>query len=241
MTITIHYCQWCAAVYDGATITECENCHQIVTHFSLDVPGVNLAEQSRIETNYRGAIRSMVRGLWTGNLDLDQAFDSGDTAIRFGLTQAWNAGLQSVGVQPSEQSPAERIELQRIINNEASRLFAFLVDVEAGSKANGGALKPQMARADLWINRARDVKNQARAIAQTDPKLKWVVGPTEESCTTCNDKLNGKVKRASTWRRRNLHPQGGPNPQLICRGWNCLCVFEPTDEPLSRGPLPKTP
>lgn len=238
--ITIHYCQWCAAVYDDATIQECTTCHSRVSHFDLEVPDVNLAEQGRIETNYRGAIRSMVRGLWTGNLDLDQAFDSGETAFRFGLTQAWNAGLQSVGVQPSEQSPAQRIELQQIINREISLLFSFLVDIEAGSKANGGKLAPQMARADKWISRAADVESRARVTAQTDPKLKWILGPTDVSCPSCL-KLENKVKRASTWKRLDLHPRNPPNEKIICRGWNCLCVFQPTTDKLSRGPLPKTP
>lgn len=241
MIVSIHYCQWCASVYDNAAIQECTNCHQIVTHFELEIPDVDLKEQSRIESNYRNAIRSMVRGLWVGALDFDQAFDAGETAIRFGLTQAWNAGLKSVGVLPSEQSPEQRIELQQIITTEIGHLFGFLLDVEAGSKANGGKLGPQMDRADLWISRAVDVENRARVTAQTDPKLKWILGPTDLHCPTCEGKLNGKVKRASTWKRRNILPRRPPNESLSCMGWNCLCVLQPTAEPLSRGPLPNVP
>ena len=57
------------------------------------------------------------------------------------------------------------------------------------------------------------------------------------NCSTCL-RLDGKVKRASEWEAANLHPQSPPNEKLLCRGWRCACVLEPTTEPLSRGPLP---
>lgn len=234
--ITIRYCPLCAAVYTDATIKECTNCHAAVTHY--DLPSI-LAEQDKAEANYSNAIRSMVRGLWAGVLDIDQAFDVGETSIRFGLTQAWNAGLKSVGEIPSEQSPQQRIELQQIINNEISLLFPFLLDVEAGSKANGGKLGTQMKRADMWTLRARDVENRARVAAAGDPKLKWVLGPTEH-CNSCS-KLANKIKRASVWRRAGITPQSPPNPMLDCGGYRCQCTLEPTTEPLSRGPLPRLP
>jgi hypothetical protein len=239
MKTIIHYCPWCASIYLEPQ-DECATCHSMVESVELDV-GVDLREQGRIAGNYRNAIRNMVRGLWSGVFDIDGAFDVGETAIRFGLTQAWNAGLQSVGVLPSEQSPAQKIELQQIIGKELSFLFAFLLKVEAGSKANGGKLGPQMARADMWASRAVDVENRARVTAQTDPKLKWILGPTDLHCPTCDGKLNGKVKRASTWKRRDILPRRPPNASLDCQGWNCLCVLQPTTEPLSKGPLPNVP
>lgn len=237
---TIRYCPNCATVYAGTPIQECESCHQNVTDFDLVVPAADLAEQDKAERNYRSAIRSVVRGLWAGIFDLDQAFDVGETSIRFGLTQAWNAGLKSVGVLPSEQSPEQKIELQRIINLETSLLFPFLLDIEAGSKANGGKLKPQMVRGEMWALRATDVESRARVSAENDPKLMFVLGQTKEHCGSCL-KLAGKVKRASTWRRLGIRPQAPPNPLLDCGGWKCLCFFEPTTEPLSRGPLPRLP
>lgn len=220
--IVIHYCQWCASVYTDATIQECMSCHQIITHFELYVPVTNLAEQGRIgrvERNYRHAIRTMVRGLWTGIFDIDQAFESGEIGMRRRLMQAWNEGLQSVGVLPSEQSPAQRIEIQQIISREISLLFPFLLDIEAGSKANGGLLRPQMERAGKWISRAVDVENRARVTAESDPKLAWRVDDSKENCPTCGGKLRDKVKRASTWRRRNILPRRPPNSSIACGGW----------------------
>ena len=236
----IHYCPNCATVHTDATIRECTNCHQEIAHFELVVPATDLTEQDNAERNYRSAIRSMVRGLWAGIFDLDQAFDVGETSIRFGLTQAWNAGLKSVGVLPSEQSPEQRIELQQIINRETSLLFPFLLDIDAGSKANGGKLKPQMKRGETWALRATDVESRARVTALSDPKLMFMLGATKEHCGSCL-KLAGKVKRASTWLRLGIRPQAPPNPLLDCGGWKCLCSFRPTTEPLSKGPLPRLP
>jgi hypothetical protein len=53
----------------------------------------------------------------------------------------------------------------------------------------------------------------------------------------CNDclKLEGKVKRASVWEASGIRPQ---SHALECRGYNCQCSLEETNEPLSRGPLP---
>jgi hypothetical protein len=239
--VTIHYCQLCATIFDDATIQECANCQVPVLHFDLVVPDADLVEQDKAERNYRSMIRSMVRGLWSGVLDLDQAFDAGVTGMRLFLTQAWNAGLKSVGVLPSEQSPEQRIELQQIINRETTFLFSFLVDIEAGNKASGGKLGPQMKRAEKWITRASDVESRARVTAASDPKLKWHVGPTEMSCISCGKKLRNKIKKASTWRRRNIFPRRPPNASLSCKGFNCLCQLLPTTEPLSRGPLPNVP
>lgn len=231
----IYLCPNCLETYEHKT-RACGRCDGPVFEFNLDVP---LVEQDSIQVNYRGAIRSMVRGLWTGVIDIDQAFDAGDVAIRNSLTRAWNAGMQSVGVMPSEQSPEERIEIAQIINNEVSRLFSFLLDIEDNDKASGAKLAPHMNRAEMWISRVADVESRARVAARTDPKLKWVLGPTEH-CKSCV-RVAGKVKRASSWKKAGIHPRNPPNSMLDCGGYRCQCDLVPTTEPLSRGPLPKLP
>lgn len=213
--VTIHYCQLCAVVFDDGTVQECTNCQAPVQHFVLEVPAVDLIEQDRAERNYRNMIRAIVRALWSGVFDLDQAFDAGLTGMHGVLTFAWNTGLRSVGVLPSEQSPEQRIELQQIINRETSLLFSFLKDIEAANKASGGLLRVQMKRAEKWITRAGDVESRARVTAVSDPKLKWHVNDAKENCATCGKKLRGKVKRSSTWRRRNIFPRRPPNAALV--------------------------
>jgi hypothetical protein len=174
-------------------------------------------------------------------MDLDQSFDLFVFNIRAGLTAAWHRGMRSVGLQPVDMTPQERIELAQIIQNETSRVFPFLIDVEQNSKANGGKLGPHTTRVNTWANRFPDVENRARLVAQNDPKLEWqinVVRQVEHNCNTCL-RLNGKVKRASAWQRADLHPQNPPNPHLECEGWLCGCALLPSDKPLSRGPLPR--
>ena len=190
---------------------------------------------------YRRGLRGPVRGLWSGAIDLDQAYDMLLTAIENGLTRAWHAGLAEVGILPAEMTPEERMALRQLIAGESQHIYGLLTDVEEGNKAAGGKLGPQFQRLEAWVTRALDASNRAKLMAAADPKLKWVVGPTKEHCTTCFDKLQGKVKRASTWRRLGIQPQSPPNPMLECGGWNCLCSLQPTDEPMSKGPLPKVP
>lgn len=190
--------------------------------------------------NYRGGIRSAVRALWLGLLDMDQFFDSMDTTIRNGIVAAWNEGAREVGVQPNELTPQERIAQQGMIISERSRIFEFGEFIEANSKANKGLLRTSFARAEAWILRAQDAKNRGVLSAKNDPKLKWIFDPAKENCRTCAA-LNGKIKRQSFWQRVGVRPQNPPNPLIECEGWRCGCQLVPTDEPLSRGRLPGLP
>jgi hypothetical protein len=116
----------------------------------------------------------------------------------------------------------------------------FGTDIIQGSKANEGKLTPLFKRLDLWVNQYDSTVGQAQTMACADKKLKWLLHGarfTEDPCTTCI-KLNGKVKRASFWLKRDIRPQDPPNPNLECDGWQCGCAFVVTDEPLSKGPLP---
>lgn len=200
---------------------------------------------------YRASIRSAVRGILTGALDFDQAFESIMSSVRRFLTRAWHKGMkEGSNIQPSEMTPEERIEIQKIISEENNHITGLLEFAEslaareaAGDIGRRAALNSAYARVDLWANRYPDVKTRALLMARGDPKLKWginVVRQVVENCATCL-KLNDKVKRKSFWVRVGVQPQNPPNAQLICGGWECGCALVVTDEPLSRGPLPRTP
>jgi hypothetical protein len=148
--------------------------------------------------------------------------------------------MRQAGLNPADITPQEQIALDARINDEFRHILPFGRDIEAGSKANKGKLRPLMNRAQAWTLRARDVSNQAKTMAQNDPKLMWVWDPAKEHCTSC-ERLNGKVKRASFWEASGVRPQNPDNPFLECRGWKCGCTFVVTDRPLSRGPLPRLP
>lgn len=173
-------------------------------------------------TNYRNGIRSAVRGYWVGALDFYQFYDGMEAAIRNGLTLAQYEGAKACGILPAELSPTERAALAQAIANEIGHIDGFAIEIEAGSKANGGKLGPLHAKAERWILRYKDVANQAKVSACKDQKLMWVhqaLGATKEPCGTCKDKLNGKVKRASYWQRVGVRPQNPPNSYLECEGW----------------------
>ncbi len=197
--------------------------------------------------NYRRGIRAAARGLWVGAMDYYQAYDSLLTAIEHRIPQAWYEGAAACGVSPSELSPEERQGIQVAKSNEISHIDALLIWVEQNSKAAGGKLGVVggtggvMSRIDIWVNRYGDIVNRAKVMACGDRKLIWRLGPTKVHCSTCRGKLKGKVKRASYWEKVGVYPSNPPNSNLECDGWNCLCFFELTDAPLSKGPLPSLP
>lgn len=209
-----------------------------------------LTEQSAGAAGYRREIRAGARGLWVGALDYYQAYDSLFTTISNRIPQAWHEGAKTCGILPSELSPIERQALQQAVTSEISHIDGLLTYIEEHSKAKGGKLgvvggtSGIMVRVEMWVNRYTDVVNHAKVMACADQKLKWVLHGafvTKEPCNTCANKLNGKVKRASYWQRVGVRPQNPPNWALDCGGWGCGCAFLLTDEPLSRGPLPKLP
>jgi len=157
------------------------------------------------QRSYTAEMRAMTRALWTGAMSWEQAFELGMFNIRVGLTNAWHRGMKSVGLQPADMTPEERIKLQQIIVEETRHLTPFLDAIERGSKANGGKLGPLMNRAKMWANRFRDVENQARQSAQNDPILMWQYGDTKH-CGDCL-RLNEKKKRASTGGARAFVPK----------------------------------
>ena len=163
--------------------------------------------------NYRGGIRAAVRGLWSGAFGLDDFVDAMFTTIDLGIVQAWNEGAREVGVQPNELTPEERIARRQMIQNERQHVFNFGLWIEENSRENGGKLGTVFNRAEKWILRARDAKNNGMLSARADPKLTWIYDETKEHCRTCA-KLHLKTKRKSFWERIGVKPQNAPNPQL---------------------------
>lgn len=185
------------------------------------------------ERRFGMSIRTGVRGLWSGALSFDQAWDHLRLTIEVGIAGAWYEGALDVGITPMELTPDERLALRRFQFDQLGHVSRLLATVEEHSKANNGRLGPLLKRAEMWTNRYRDARNQARTMAGRNEKLMWMLGPTEH-CVDCA-RLATKVKRASQWQRADLRPQ---SPDLECGGWRCQCELRPTRAPMSRGPLP---
>lgn len=188
---------------------------------------------------YRSALRSATRGYWSGVLDASQFADEMRNAMNRRLTQAWDEGAKECGIAPDEYTVDEQLALGRAINTEIQNISGFALRVNQNSRANDGELLPLLTRIDgLWVNRYNDLMNQAKTLACKDQKLEWIIGPTEEHCPSCL-KLNGKVKRGSTWASSGIRPQNPPNGRLACQGWNCRCRLDLTNKAVSKGPLPR--
>lgn len=184
--------------------------------------------------DYRRAVRESVRGLYSRQTDVFGFVDGMVSAIQRRFTEAWNNGMSEVGIQPSEQTSAERAELDFIINREISYVLPFANDIEIGRDRDGKTLSQFLTRAEMWINAYDRVRSKAMQMARTNPKLRWVVNPAKESCSDCL-RLNGRVYRAATWRRYNIAPK---MRQLECRGFRCGCSFVATTDAATPGRPP---
>ncbi len=161
-------------------------------------------------------------------------------AIRRGFTQAWAEGAKECGILPDEITVAEQTKLNSLISTNLGFVRDFGVAIRRGSKANGGLLRTQMTRSGVWVSRYTQVVQEAKAMSCADQKLKWVIDPTKDNCSSCV-RLNGKVKRASFWDERSIIPQVPDAGYLTCRGFNCGCTLRVTDDRVARGPLPNLP
>lgn len=187
------------------------------------------------EQDYKKAINAAVRMLWMGDTDLMGFVDGMVGSIQRGLTRAWNEGAGSCGIKPNELTVEELFALQGIINGEISHVLAYGQSIEKNSRANKGKLAPFLRRAQMWGNKYMAVFYQAQTTACADLKLKWVWNPLKEHCDSCKI-LNGRVYRASTWKKYDIYPR---MRRLMCHGLKCGCTFEITQEPCTPGHPPE--
>lgn len=191
--------------------------------------------------DYGRAVRAAVRGVWTGAFtSAAQGSDALFPAIRRYFLLAFNEGMAECGVKPEERTEKERKALVARIKEELSHVPAFMKAVYDGRKGSEKErpLPSFLSRAEMWTNRYTELRDLGKMMACGDRKLKWVLNPAKENCRDCI-RLNGKIKRASAWekaRAQGIYPQ---SPALACGGFRCGCTFLPTDEPMSKGPLPK--
>ncbi len=199
------------------------------------------------KARYQASLRAAVRGLWSGALDYDQAFDAMMSAIRRGITQAWNAGAAGCGIKPDELTPDERIARDIFIQNQFGSIGKLLTWVEQNRRGSGGVRLTQKpgvqsiyGRLGMWVNQYPSAQMKSGGMACGDEKRIWILGPTEH-CPTCK-KLAGKVKRYSFW-VRTVMPRNAPNDKLKCGGYKCQCTLVRVgmDVPITRGPLPRLP
>lgn len=189
---------------------------------------------------YRAALRSNVRGLWTGALSEAQFEDGMRSAINRRLTQAFLEGAEKCGVKEDELTNAENLALGRAIQKELTFIQGLTNDINA-NKRGVGKLGPFMTRVSgLWLNRYRELISKGQSLICKDLKSEWVLNPAKENCPSCV-RLNGKVKRGSFWIKSGILPNVPNASYLVCKGFDCGCELVPTRKPVSKGPLPSLP
>lgn len=185
-------------------------------------------------TSYRRAIKELTRGYWTGDIDRYDFLNSMDTQITKQFDSAWTEGARTVGVEPDERTSEEQATLDNAIADEISYLGGFADAIAENSRANDGALQPLLDRADLWGNAYASIVTLAQLSSGGDPKLKWFYGDTIDHCPDCSQ-YRGKIFRKSEWNEVGARPQ---SRELACKGFECDCYFEVTNERKTRGKPP---
>lgn len=196
-----------------------------------------LEETATLASQYETQIRKAAQELWRGNYTRPGFVTRMNLIIVEGLTRAWFQGMRDVGASPESMSDAERQVLSGIIIANQKRVQGFANFIFANNKSRGGRWTTVNNRVKTWGNAYNSARNRAKTMAEKDPPLEWVLGPTEQHCDSCS-KLSKKVKRASYWAKVNIYPQNPPNKKLDCKGYKCRCELRPTDKPISRGRLP---
>lgn len=185
----------------------------------------------RGKADFARGVRSAIYRLWSDRGDMFDFVDGMSSALRRGLTRAWQAGAAEVGIQPDELTREEIDALNTLINEQIYYLIPFGQDIVERNKPSGGLLRNVNRRGEMWINRYEDARNQGKIMAAGNMKMEWVMGPTIEHCQDCL-KYNGRVYRASIWNKYNIKPQ---SMNLSCHGFKCLCKFVATDKKVNKG------
>lgn len=190
---------------------------------------------------YKRDLWGAVQGLWNASNSRAEFIDIMGQIIPIALEFAWLEAVREEGIESIEDlEEEERKEMNRRIALELTFVAGFADWIIAHSKAEGFLLRSLTPRVDMWAARYMDIYDQARMMAGGVTKYKFVYDPQKENCWSCA-RLNGQVRRMSAWRKFDCRPQ---HPDLECmHSANgptvCGCEFEETDEPTSRGPLPK--
>jgi hypothetical protein len=183
---------------------------------------------------YRQSLRAAVYGLWRGAFTEPEFYDSMIRTIETGLGRAWNEGAGEVGILPEEFTQEEIFARDAAILQEIQYITRFGSWIASRDKASGGLLRDLMYRMSMWVNKYNDIRNLAMQVVGADLKLTWRLGPTKEHCSDCAN-YNGRVYRASLWRKYNIRPQ---SRGLECKGYKCQCRLSPTNAPATPGRPP---
>jgi len=188
--------------------------------------------ETKTMTTYASAFKRLTRSLFRGSMTRHEFVDNLFTTMRKNFLTAWQEGRDAVSA--GKMTDDDILRVQDIVSEQATYAPGFAEFVEK-VREDGGKWVSILPRAEMWVNKYGEVIAEAMASAKGEQRLKWVWDEAKEHCSSCRD-LNGRVYTAATWSKQNLRPM---SMLLECGpGRNCGCRFEPTNEPITKGPFP---
>ena len=224
----------------GEKVFICRNEEFLFSYTLPKLQVMDLIESKAAASKYESEIRFASSALWNGHINPTIFILRMFSITRRGLEDAFERGMKSVGIDPSDITPNERLQFGEWLTDEQTHIVSLANFIQNNRREFGGNWKKISNRIKLWGKRFRDIRNKSRTLGGLNAKLEWRLGLTEKNCKSCS-RLNGKVKRASWWAENEVYPQNPPNDKLECKGWKCDCDLDPTDKPLTRGRMPNLP
>ncbi|MCR4314369.1 MAG: hypothetical protein NUV84_03935, partial [Candidatus Uhrbacteria bacterium] len=171
-------------------------------------------------------IKGLVRGVYAGNIG-GAFIDTMANLISGQLTQAYKQAWSDEDGQ-GKLPDYLLVSLNDAILKQYNFVDQYYRDI-IDARVDETSIEPLLARSQLWSNRWTEAYNEAVRLITLNGggNLVWIEGGTKDKCNTCVS-LNGIVARASEWDMLGVHPQGGPNNKLKCKGFSCQCRLAPT-------------
>ncbi len=186
-------------------------------------------QSTRLE--YELEVESLFERAIAGELPPAQFRERIEAATSQIIEDAYYDGLMQGGVNSQELDEDEQ---QWLDGFKAAQVQWY---DKAAQNIRDGKYSPDYIaqRAAEWFNKSvYPAYSEGIYSASKNMALMWVQGETEEGCISCG-RLNGQVRRAKSWKKQNIRPKAS---DLGCKGFNCKCLFVPTEEPVNRGAYP---
>lgn len=191
--------------------------------------------------HYETEIKELARRVWRGEMGGNAAETELRALMSRQMASAFQEGFDEAGLLPGEISTREASLLESSLRRTLRSAPVLINYLQTNSRDAGEPLTKVEQYVDrLWVPRYDEYRNHGLLTARDDLKLRWNIGPRAANCDSCV-KLDGTVKRASTWREANIRPKMAGTELLECGGFSCGCEFTVTSQNVTPGPLPSLP
>ncbi len=215
-------------------IDELDKCK---THEDVNTVFATILDHPKVKSlaTYQRTLREFGTALWKGEIEQTDFISRFFNRMEISLGEAFNTGLDKGGITEDDLTAEEKSIFTQEVANERSFIPQLANYIVSNSRKTGGKLGAIRSRVDRWAATYSNIEEVGFLIAKGTTKLRWKYDPRKEHCTDCR-RLNGRVQRAVVWLKNKVLPK---SKKLACFGIWCGCIFEDTDEPLTRGRMPK--